>query len=185
MAFFAVRFAFLPLPAPPMSDASTTPAADSTPAEYVFEAVLELEPEQGGVFVIIPAEVTAALGTRGRVPVEVTFDGFPYRGSATPMGDGRHGLLLLKAIRGAIGKTWGDSVRVVLRRDEAPRVVAVPPDLALALATTPGARLRFEELSYTTQKEHVRSVEGAKKEDTRRRRIESIVESVLAGKKRA
>jgi hypothetical protein len=56
-------------------------------------------------------------------------DGEPYRGSIAPMGGGRHVLGISKAIRAAIGKDVGDSVKVVLEHDSEPRTVETPPDL--------------------------------------------------------
>jgi hypothetical protein len=40
-------------------------------------------------------------GTRASVPVRATFNGVPYRGSAMPLGDGRFGLGITKAVRAA------------------------------------------------------------------------------------
>jgi len=56
--------------------------------------------------------------------------------------------------------------------DEAPREVAVPKDFAAALATDPTAKAFFEGLSASQQRFHVDSIEGAKTDETRQRRIE-------------
>jgi len=40
----------------------------------------------GGHLVEIPDEVVAALGGKGRIPVQATFNGVPYRGSIVKMG---------------------------------------------------------------------------------------------------
>ncbi len=167
----------------------TEPTADpATPLpapEHTFTALLELDPELGGVLVVVPFNVEAAYGTPGPVRVVATFDGFPHYGALRPLGDGHHALTLPKNIRGAIGKTWGDGVTVTVARDLALRVVEVPTDLADALALTPGARTAFELLSYNHQREYVRWVEGAKKDDTRRQRVVEAAERIAAGKKRA
>jgi len=41
----------------------------------------------------------------------------------------------------------------------------------------------FSSLSFTNQKEYVTWIEGAKKEETRKRRLETALEKLLAGKK--
>jgi uncharacterized protein YdeI (YjbR/CyaY-like superfamily) len=41
----------------------------------------------------------------------------------------------------------------------------------------------FSSLSFTNQKEYVTWIEGAKKEETRQRRLETALEKLLAGKK--
>jgi hypothetical protein len=56
--------------------------------------------------------------------------------------------------------------------------VAVPPDLASALAEDPEVVRRFEALSYSLKRRHVLSVEGAKTDETRRRRIAETVETL-------
>jgi hypothetical protein len=152
--------------------------------EHTFDAELELESENGGVFVIIPFDVKEAYGTRGQVKVLVTFDGFPYRGSLVPMGEGQHLLGVPKQIRGAIGKTWGNTVAVALARDTEPRVAEVSEDFARALSNA-GARQRFEDMAYSHQKEYTRWIESAKKTETRFERIKKAVEMILAGRKRS
>lgn len=153
--------------------------------EHEFDAVLELDSEQGGIYVLVPFSVEEVYGTRAQLKVRTTIDGFPYEGSLFPFGDGSHGLIVVKPIRGAIGKTWGHTVHVQLARDTAPRQVAVPDDFAQALLVTRGARDKFEKLSYSHQREYVRWVEAAKKDDTRRKRIVEAAEMVAAGKKRS
>ena len=66
-------------------------------------------------------------------------------------------------------------MEVTIELDEEPRTVAVPDDLAAALAAQPGAAAAFERLSYTLRKEYVRQVESAKALETRARRIAGIV----------
>ena len=153
--------------------------------EHEFEAVLEAGEEgDGGVFIVLPFSVAEAYGTRGRVPVQATFDGYPYQGSAVPLGDGHHALLLLKQIRRAIDKTVGDTVRVTLRRDMTERKMEAPADLAQQLAAHPKAAAYFNKLAYTHQREYVRWLEGAKKPETRAKRLGEVVEMLSQGRKR-
>ena len=153
--------------------------------EQEFEAVLEADNADGGVFVVLPFVVAEVFGTRGRVPVQATFDGYPYQGSLTPLGDGHHALLVQKQIRRAVGKTIGDTVRVTLSRDLAERRITPPDDLAAALAEAPRAANEFTKLAYSHQREYVRWLEGAKKPEIRTRRLAETVERLLQGKRRA
>ena len=68
------------------------------------------------------------------MPVVVTINGVSIRTSAVPMGDGRHQISVNKPFQTAAGVAPGDRVRVQLAVDAGPRAVAVPPDLARALA---------------------------------------------------
>ncbi|HEX8326437.1 MAG TPA: YdeI/OmpD-associated family protein [Hymenobacter sp.] len=153
--------------------------------EHEFEAVLEAGEEgDGGVFVVLPFSVPEAYGTKGRVPVQATFDGYPYQGTVVPLGDGHHGLLLLKQIRRAIGKTVGDTVRVTLSRDVTERKMEAPADLAEQLAANPKAAAYFAKLAYTHQRDYVRWLEGAKKPETRAKRLGEAVAMLAQGRKR-
>jgi len=152
--------------------------------EHEFEAVLEAGEDHGGVFVVLPFSVKEVYGTKGRVPVQATFDAYPYQGSAVPIGDGHHALLILKQIRKAIDKTVGDTVRVTMSRDLAERKMEAPADLAEQLAQHPKAAAYFAKLAYTHQREYVRWLEGAKKPETRAKRLAETVVMLQQGRKR-
>jgi hypothetical protein len=139
-----------------------------------FDATIEEAP-RGGAFVAMPSDVVSRLGEGGRIPVEVRFDGTPYRGSVVRMG-GRSIVGVLSAIREELGKGPGDTVRVAILRDDAERRVEIPPELTEAFASSPNAREAFEALSYTHQREHVLYVTEAKKAETRARRAARTVE---------
>ena len=66
---------------------------------------------------------------------------------------------------------------VTIERDADERTVTVPADLAAALAES-GLRDRFDAMSYSHRKEHVRAVEEAKAAETRLRRIERAVDMI-------
>jgi uncharacterized protein YdeI (YjbR/CyaY-like superfamily) len=77
--------------------------------------------------------------------------------------------------RGAAGVKADDKVEITLELDTEPRTVVVPEDLAAALSKKRGAKAKFDALSYSVRKEHVRQVESAKAQETRDRRIARIV----------
>ena len=132
--------------------------------------------DRGGAYVVVPATVVDALGGGGRIPVRATFDGVEYRGSIASMG-GEKVLGVLKAIREELGKGPGDVVVVTLARDDAPRTVTLPDDLATALEAA-GRRAAFDALSYSHQREYVEWIDEAKRADTRARRIGKTVEQL-------
>ncbi|WP_378733498.1 YdeI/OmpD-associated family protein [Nocardia brasiliensis] len=140
-----------------------------------FEAKIE-SGAGGGAYVAVPAEVVAALGGGGRIPVEARFDGIEYRGSIVDMGSGPC-LGVLKSIRTELSKGPGDQVSVTVARDDAERTVEVPDDLAAALRNA-DLRATFDALSFSRRREHVTAVTGAKRPDTRARRIAKVVESL-------
>lgn len=62
-----------------------------------------------------------------------------------------------------------------------PASIAVPPDLAAALAANPAAHAMFETLSGHNRYAVLYRIETAKRADTRRRRIEQFVSMLEAG----
>lgn len=141
--------------------------------KYRFEAAIEAG-ARGGAFVRVPFDVHDAFDTKGQVKVKAMFDKTTYRGSLAPMGGGVHVLGIRKDIRAEIGKNIGDTVKVSLERDGDVRSVEVPSELQKALRQS---RLQksFAEWSYTRRREAAQTVSGAKKEETRHRRIEKIL----------
>ena len=113
----------------------------------------------------------------------VDVNGYEYRSTVAVRG-GRSLISVSAAVRAATGLKGGDPIRVRLRVADAPRAVVVPPDLAAALNENPEARRFFDTLSNSLQRYHVDTVNAARSEDTRRRRIAKAVELFLAGKKR-
>jgi hypothetical protein len=128
----------------------------------------------------VPADVVTALGAGRRPAVHVTVGVHTYRSTIATMG-GRFLLPLSAENRTAAGVAAGDQVEVDVELDDAPRVVEVPADLAVALDTDPEARRRFDALSYSHQRRHVLAVEGAKAEATRDRRVAGVLAALLDG----
>jgi hypothetical protein len=139
-----------------------------------FDATLEPSGRGGGHLVVVPPQALEALGGRGRIAVRATFDDIPYRGSIVRMGEVSV-LGVLKSVMTEAGVGPGDRLHVVVENDDAPREVEVPDDLAKALGANPAARRRFESLSYSHRREHVRHVTEAKRAETRARRIDRTV----------
>jgi Bacteriocin-protection, YdeI or OmpD-Associated/Domain of unknown function (DUF1905) len=122
----------------------------------------------------VPASVVEALGKGKRPPVRVTLGGYTYRSTIAPMG-GRFFIPVSAEVRSNANVEAGDEVDVEVELDTEPREVTVPPDLKEALQSDPEARARFDALSYSNQRRHVLSIEGAKTPETRRRRIDKTL----------
>ena len=131
----------------------------------------------------IPFDVEKTFGGRNRVPVRGTLNGAPYRSSVFKMGGDCHFMAVNRGLREAAGVKGGETVPVTMERDDAPRVIEPPADFARALKGNKDARATWDKLSYTHRREHVQSIEEAKKPETRQRRIEKSIEMLAAGKK--
>ena len=88
--------------------------------EHRFTARLERSGDMDAAYVVVPVDIRAEYGV-GRLRVEATFDGEPYRGSVVNMGvrDANGNICyvigITKAIRQRLGKSFGDTVAVTLR----------------------------------------------------------------------
>ena len=145
-----------------------------------FSAELEAG-RGGGAYVMLPAEVLAALGGGSRFRVTGALNGVRFDSSAMAMGGGQVCLGLHKATRQAAGVQIGDTVDLEVERDERPRQVEVPADLQAALAGDPGAAAAFDRLAFTHRREYVEWITGAKKADTRARRVAQTLDRLRSG----
>ncbi len=149
-----------------------------------FEVTLLKPPDIDGAYFIVPFNVPEVYGTKAQVKVRGTIDGYPYRGSIANMGEG-HCMVVKKEIRQVIGKSAGDTVKVVMDIDTEPRIVEVPEDFQQVLNNNPKAKEIFDTFSYTHKKEYVQWIEGAIKQETRENRIKKAIEQIGGGKKRS
>ncbi len=154
-------------------------SADDQPIE--FRARFQAEGE--AIFIEVPSAVMARLGSRKRPPVLVTLNGYEYRTTVAAYG-GKSLLGLRRDIRQAAGLTVGETIRVGIAVDQQPRLVEIPRELAAALRAEPRARAVFDRLSYTRRKEYAGSVETAKREETRRARVEKVMTALRNGEGR-
>ena len=141
--------------------------------------VATLEQHGSGTVVVVPFDLKEVFGS-GRPPVRATVNGYTFRTTLFTMG-GRVLLGLNREVREAAKVEPGQKVSVELERDNEPRTVEVPSDLAAALDADPVVRETFDDLSYTHRKEYVRWIEEAKRTETRTRRVEKSVEMLREG----
>jgi bifunctional DNA-binding transcriptional regulator/antitoxin component of YhaV-PrlF toxin-antitoxin module len=145
--------------------------------KQTFTVLLEKHPTMNATGITIPFDVEKVFGAK-RVPVKATINGAEYRGSVVRMG-GKYLLGIPKEFRERAKIDAGAHIVVTLEKDIEERTVKVPKDLADALARV-GMRDRFDKMSFTHRKEHVRAIEEAKAAETRKRRIEKAVKMVAA-----
>lgn len=129
----------------------------------------------------VPAEIVDGLGAGKRPKVLVTIGDHTYRSSIAAWGDD-YMLPFAAEHRDATGLAAGDEVDVTLELDTAPRTVEVPQDFAEALKAEPKAGSFFESLSYSQQRWFVLAIEGAKKSETRQRRIDATMDRLREGR---
>lgn len=143
--------------------------------EYNFTATMQ-DAGGGGVYVLFPYDVTQEFG-KARVPIRCTIDGEPYRGTMVKYGHPQHMILVLKSIREKIGKGPGDKVKIWLVEDAEERTVEVPDALASMLKKNK-LEAAFNKRCFTQRKEWVAGINDAKREETRDKRLNTIIETL-------
>jgi hypothetical protein len=131
-------------------------------------------PSGNATGVEVPDKVMQALGPEGRPPVTITINGHSWRSRVAAM-RGQRLIGISAAHRAASGISEGDVIDIDVERDEAPREVAEPADLAEALNDCPQARASFDRLPFGLRQKHVRTIQEAKSADVRERRISKLV----------
>jgi hypothetical protein len=121
----------------------------------------------------LPFDPKAVFG-KVRAPVKVTLNGYTYRSTIAAMG-GPACIPLRRSNREAAGLEGGETLDVRLDLDTDVRDVTPPADFVKALKSAPGAWDRWQKSSYSHRREHVEAIEGAKKPETRARRIAGAV----------
>jgi Bacteriocin-protection, YdeI or OmpD-Associated/Domain of unknown function (DUF1905) len=114
-----------------------------------------------------------------RAPVKVTVNGYTYRSTIAAMG-GPPCVPLRRSNREAAGLEGGETLDVRLDLDTDTREVTPPADLAKALKAAPPAWDRWKALGVSHQREHAEAVDGAKRPETRTRRIVNAVRTIKA-----
>jgi hypothetical protein len=157
---------------------------ESRPGVHLFKTRLESMGEDDAWTVFrMPFSVEKVFGTRARVPIKGTINGFPFRSSLFPMGDGQHFMMVNKEMWEGAKIREGRTVQVVMQEDAGVRTVRLPRDLKTALLRNRTARLHFQDLSYTHKKEYVVWIESAKRPETRARRVRNAVTMILKGRR--
>ena len=119
-----------------------------------------------------------ALFGKLRAPVKVTLNGYTFRSTIAAMG-GPPCIPFRRSHREAAGLEGNETLNVRLDLDTETRTVKPPADLVKALKAA-SLWERWQELSYTHQREHAEAIADAKKPETRVRRIERAVEMIRA-----
>jgi hypothetical protein len=128
-------------------------------------------------YIPLPFDPKPVFGTL-RAPVKVTLNGYTFRNTIAAMG-GACFIPLRRSNQEAAKLDGIETLDVRLDLDTEPRVVKPPTDLVKALKAA-SMWERWQDLSFSHQREQVEAIEEAKKPETRTRRIERAVQMVRA-----
>lgn len=148
--------------------------------KQTFKVLLQKADHGEATGITVPFDVEAVYGAR-RVPVKVVVNGVEHKSTVVRMG-GEYMMAVPKRFRDAAQIKAGETIEVAMERDTEKRTVEIPSDLGEALAKA-DLQSVWEKLSFTHRKEYVNAVIEAKKEETRTRRIEKTVETLISKRK--
>ncbi len=134
-------------------------------------------------YVDTPLNTEQEFGLKGKVPVCGILKTIEFSATLIPRGNGEHYLVLDKSIREKANIVLGDSFELKLWRDVSKRDVHTPKDFQDELTAHPSASEFFMALAPSYKKGYVQWILSAKKESTRKNRIEQAVNLLLQKKR--
>jgi uncharacterized protein YdeI (YjbR/CyaY-like superfamily) len=147
-----------------------------------FEARLErMRSRLNWVVAHLPFDAAKVWGLRGQIKVKGEINGFAFRTSLFPTGEGRHFLLVNKRMQKGGHAVEGSVAGFALEADCAERTVIIPDELKRILGS-PGGSLRhwYDALNHSTRSDIAKWVTEPKSGEARIRRSEQIAERLLA-----
>ncbi|MET0280593.1 MAG: YdeI/OmpD-associated family protein [Steroidobacteraceae bacterium] len=167
---FEVTAAALPMPKPKAKKKSSSRQARGTSAAVPGISIrVKIQGGDGMPTIPVRFDPRTTFG-KARPAVKVTLNGYTYRSTIFSMG-GRTFIPLSKANLQGAGLDGGETLEVAIALDEEPRKVALPAELQKALRGSKALAARWAQLSYSSQREQVEAITGAKKPETRQRRL--------------
>lgn len=128
--------------------------------------------------VIVPAKIVTALGGAARIPVIAKYAGDTTRSTLVPAGGGKRRLVLQMDVLRPAKLDAGDRITIDLERTQLTHKRPLPPDMQRALQFRPAAAAALERASPSTWRIIFELIESSRTPETRRRRIERMVEKL-------
>jgi len=151
-----------------------------------FKATLERgQAALGWTIIRVPPAVTDTWQARNRIRVRGEIsregrDGFAFRTSLFPTGNGDFILLVNKRMQAAAGVALGGVATFTLEPDTAEREASIPAELKETLSALPSLRRWYDRLPYSIRKYVTEIVNAPKSPEARMRRAEAMAEHLLS-----
>ena len=126
----------------------------------------------------VPEEIVLSFGMGKKPPVVVTLNDYTYRSTIAVMG-GQYLVSLSAEHRKNAMVAGGDELEITIELDTEPRTVELPVDFSQALDKNKIVKNNFEKLSHSKNKAIILSITDAKTEETRQKRIEKAIETLM------
>lgn len=145
-----------------------------------FEAPLErMRSRLNWIIIRVPFDAAQVFGRSGQIKIKGTINGFSFRTSLFPTGDGGHILLVNKHMQKVAKAGPGALARFEIKLDTEKRVAAIPEQLQSILAQDRSLRCWYERLNHSTRYEIGKWVSEPASSEARVRRAKQIGERLL------
>ena len=135
-------------------------------------------------FVTMPKTASEKLPKRGRIAIQGTINGFAFKTSAFPDGDGSHQFMVNGTMRAGAKAAIGDTAAFIIEPASDTVAVEIPGDLSAALKKSAPASAQWEKITPKAKAEWIAWVTSSKKEETRTGRVAKAIERLTKGTKR-
>jgi len=157
------------------------PKTTRMPTSKSFEARLErMRSRLNWVIVHVPFDAARVWGLRGQIKVKGEINGFAFRTSLFPTGQGQHYLLVNKRMQKGAGASEGRMARFRMELDLEERKVTLPEELDRFLKQDRALRRWYDGLNHSTRNDIAKWTTEAKNASTRARRAEQMAERLLS-----
>ena len=146
-----------------------------------FEGRLErLRSRLNWIIVRIPFDAAKVWGLRGHIKVKGEINGFAFRTSLFPTGEGWHFLLVNKRMQKGARAFEGSLARLRMELDTEERVAVIPEELKHFLNQERSLQRWYGELNYSTRADIAKWITEPKGAAARMRRAEQMAERLLS-----
>ena len=125
----------------------------------------------------VSEQILEQLGGGKKPLVVVKVNAYTYRSAVGKMGD-RFMISLSAENRKNAGVEGGDLVDIEIELDNTPRTIEIPDDFQTLLDLNLTAKLNFDKLAPSKRKAMIISINEAKTDETRNRRMDKAIESL-------
>lgn len=152
------------------------------PKTYQFAAELERFDGKGAwYYILYPNSVEEEFGTKGRLRVLGTMNGFDVDRALIPQGDGTHVFILGGELRKKLGVHLGDRIEMQFHVNPNPDVIDVPEELEIALEMEPELQVVYDRQTPGTKRGISYWINSGKRQETRAKRAAEIMRRFASG----
>lgn len=136
-------------------------------------------------FLTLPKDASGKLPSRGMMSVEGTLNGFPFRVTLEPDGQGGHWLKVDRKMCETTGAEAGDLVTLEITPVAVEPEPEVPDDVRMALAAAlPKASETWSDIPPLARRDWIHWITSGRRAETRAKRIDVAISKLSAGDRR-